>query len=210
MHQVSEGVRAGELSLITAASGVGRSKWAEFYNGRTGPGYLAYVRERYRPFISAIASRIRPNDLVLEIGCGTGTITKALCDLAKVQGAPRSVVFAASDADPEMVQTTRARLWNDNAAVFALDCTNAKHFTEAEVVHSHGMLEHFDDHTIRQVIHNFRKARVQVHYVPGLYDAPTFGDERLMSVEQWEDICAPDQIITFNDGLDYALIFERK
>jgi hypothetical protein len=45
---------------------------------------------------------------------------------------------------------------------------------------------------------------VQVHYVPGLYPAPTFGDERLMSVAEWWDICNPSQIITFNDGLDYA------
>jgi hypothetical protein len=78
------------------------------------------------------------------------------------------------------------------------------------VVHSHGMLEHFDDHTIRDVIRAHSHARVQVHYVPGLYDEPTFGDERLMPAESWMDICAPNQIIKFNDGLDYALIFERK
>lgn len=50
----------------------------------------------------------------------------------------------------------------------------------------------------------------QVHYVPGLYAEPSFGDERLMSVDAWWKICQPDQIITFNGGLDYALVFERK
>lgn len=108
-----------------------------------------------------------------------------------------------------MVQITKERLWDDDVAVFELDAIRPRCATGADVVHSHGMLEHFDDHAIRQVIHNFRQARVQVHYVPGLYPEPSYGDERLMSVEQWEDICAPDQVLTFNDGLDYALIFER-
>jgi hypothetical protein len=58
------------------------------------------------------------------------------------------------------------------------------------------------------VIDNYRHAHTQVHYVPGLYDKPTFGDERLMSVDAWWKICKPSQIITFNDGLDYALVFE--
>lgn len=52
-------------------------------------------------------------------------------------------------------------------------------------------------------------ARVQVHYVPGLYEKPTFGDERLLPVQAWWEIAKPDQIITFNGGLDYALVFER-
>ena len=182
-----------------------KSAWASFYEGREGDGYLAYAKERYKRFIQEINFRIYSCDLVMEIGCGTGTITKALCDTRRLP----TVVYMASDVDQQMVQIARKRLWKSNAAAFTLDAVNPSRLVKADMVHSHGMLEHFDDDTIRQVIHNFRHARVQVHYVPGLYDEPAFGDERLLSVEQWEDICAPDQIITFNDGLDYALVFER-
>lgn len=182
-----------------------QSAWADFYAGRDGDDYLRYVEERYAPFISAIVHRWKANDLVLEIGAGTGTISKALSLFPH----PFGLSLNATDVDPEMVKLTKKRLWFDNVATYQLNAITERLVPQAQVVHSHGMLEHFDDATIRQVIHNFRNARVQVHYVPGLYDAPSFGDERLMSTEQWEDICAPDQIITFNGGLDYALVFER-
>lgn len=101
------------------------------------------------------------------------------------------------------------RFHKSNVSVIALDARRVP-TVFADVVHSHGMLEHFDDHTIRDVILAHSHARVQVHYVPGLYDEPTFGDERLLPAEAWMDICAPDRIVKFNGGLDYALIFERK
>jgi SAM-dependent methyltransferase len=181
------------------------SPWKSFYAGREGHDYLQYAKKRYAPFINAINSRIRRQDLVMEIGCGTGTITKALVGPDVVVG---RVEYCASDIDPEMVGVAKSRLAQDNVTVFqrsAIDPLSAR----ADVVHSHGMLEHFNDETIREVIRVHKSARVQVHYVPGLYDEPTFGDERLMSVQAWWDICQPSQIITFNGGLDYALVFER-
>jgi SAM-dependent methyltransferase len=178
------------------------SAWKNFYEGREGHSYLEYVKVRYRPYIKAIYDRIRCDDLVMELGAGTGTITAALAPIKEVD-------FVATDIDPVMVDIARKRLAPLDVPVWARDAINGLHTAKAEVVHSHGMLEHFDDDTIRKVIDNYRHARVQVHYVPGLYEAPTFGDERLLPVQAWWDICKPDQIITFNDGLDYALVFER-
>lgn len=181
------------------------SPWKSFYEGREGNDYLQYVKKRYAPYIDAIQSRIELFDLVLELGTGTGTITHALCDDKDwSQHRPR---IAASDIDDDMITIARNRLNGCDVAVFKLDA-KATIGPRADVVHSHGMLEHFDDDTINLIISNYRSARVQVHYVTGLYDAPTFGDERLMSVDDWWRICKPSQIITFNEGLDYALIFE--
>lgn len=182
-----------------------KSAWASFYAGREGNDYLSYVKDRYHPFISEIANRIRLGDTVLELGAGTGTITKALHEYY----AMHPVSFIASDVDADMRRILTRRFHKTNVSVIALDARRVP-TVFADVVHSHGMLEHFDDHTIRDVIQAHRHASVQVHYVPGLYDEPTFGDERLLPAEAWEDICAPDQIIKFNDGLDYALIFERR
>jgi SAM-dependent methyltransferase len=180
------------------------SAWKTFYEGREGHEYLEYVKQRYAPFISAIRARVAYNDLILELGSGTGTITKALCVTTG-----RRCTYAATDYDPEMVKLTKERLTHNDVSVYVEDALHNLHPTKAEVVHSMGMLEHFEDFAIQKIIDNYRHARVQVHYVPGLYDAPTFGDERLMSVDEWWRICKPDQIITFNGGLDYALIFER-
>lgn len=179
------------------------SPWATFYEGRASMSYLRYARDRYRPFIDAITSRIKYGDTVLELGAGVGTITLAL------QYCGRSCSFLATDNDTHQLRTMCARFEDFPAVtVGRLDATSGI-LAMADVIHSHGMLEHFDDDTIRKVIDTYRGiGRTQVHYVPGLYEKPTFGDERLMSVDAWWKICNPSQIITFNDGLDYALVFE--
>lgn len=179
------------------------SRWSDFYAGRGGDDYLAYARERYAPFIAAIRDRIttkftKTPDRVVELGCGTATITRAIyqCD----------ALYYATDTDREMLKMADNRLrgraevrWHD-----------AREPVMADIVHSHGLLEHFDDRTIRAIVSANRSYAKQLHYVPGLYPAPSFGDERLMSVEQWRDICHPDDVITFNDGLDYILVFNPK
>lgn len=178
--------------------------WPHFYRDRTGRGYVEYVKVRYEPFISTILASIEHFDRVLELGCGTGTITKAIYD-AGWSGEH----LTASDICPRMCDIARERLTNTMVRVVQLSA-HAGRTLRADVVHSHGMLEHFDDETIRSVIGRYGSARRQIHYVPGLYDAPSFGDERLMSAEQWQEICQPDEILKFNNGLDYALIFGRR
>lgn len=179
------------------------SAWAKFYEGREGREYQQYVEERYKPFIDAIKYRIRPHDAVMEIGCGTGAISHALATWSRK---PLNVRLSATDRETTMVDISFKRLWDHNVATYTRDALKP---SDCDVVHSHGMLEHFDDDMIRRVISAHGKA-AQVHYVPGLYAEPSFGDERLMSVDAWWKICSPDQIITFNGGLDYALIFERR
>jgi hypothetical protein len=117
--------------------------------------------------------------------------------------------FCATDIDPDQLATL-SRVFDDTDVIVSrLDATSGVAAT-ADVVHSHGMLEHFSDTVIRRVIDSYRGiAHSQIHYVPGLYPTPTFGDERLMPVERWWDIVKPSQIITFNDGLDYALVIDN-
>lgn len=177
------------------------SPWATFYAGRNTASYLEYAKLRYAPFIDAIVARIDHQDTVLELGAGTGTITAAL------QSRGRKAFYFATDNDLDQLKTLNKRFAHTHVMVQRLNAI-ADVDTGADVVHSHGMLEHFDDDTIRRVINRHPKRTKQVHYVPGLYDKPTFGDERLMSVDAWWKICKPSQIITFNDGLDYALVFE--
>lgn len=178
------------------------SPWATFYEGRATASYLDYAERRYKPFIDAILARVTPGDVVLELGAGVGTITAAL---EKHVGEIATLV--ATDIDPDQLRILGQRFEGTDVIVSRSDVTSGTPCSAADVVHSHGMLEHFDDATIRKIIGTYR-GLTQVHYVPGLYPHPTFGDERLMPVERWWDIVKPSQIITFNDGLDYALVIE--
>jgi trans-aconitate methyltransferase len=91
------------------------SPWATFYEGREGASYQSYVQKRYRPYIEAIEKRVRPRDLVLELGAGTGTITKALAVKAHLYYGAR---LAATDVDPEMVDIVKRRLQPDDISVY--------------------------------------------------------------------------------------------
>lgn len=177
------------------------SAWRDFYRGREGDDYLEYVKKRYRPFIDAIDTHLEYDDTVVEQGCGTGTITKILMDWNRRQS------YILADPDSEMLAVA------GNRCPEAIRVQRYAHeplgLVSPHIVHSHGVLEHLSDRMIRHVIWMNNAAKWQFHYVPGLYPAPSFGDERLMSVDQWNTICKPHEIVTFNDGLDYMLVFKR-
>lgn len=191
------------------------SRWADFYRTRDADRYLRYARTRYAPFLAIVQAAIRPGDTVIELGCGMGTITRALYD----NGAPAKQ-FVMVDADNAMLgmaaynsryfHEDKIRLYANDARRIGLPDTDTMHRGAYDVAHSHGVLEHFSDEDIRAVVASQKRLGVwaAVHYVPGeKYDSPSFGDERLMTPEQWRDICDPHAIVPFNDGFDYALVW---
>lgn len=177
--------------------------WVRFYRGRLlSESYRDYVRGRYAPFISLVVDSVRPGDRVYEVGCGIGTITSLLTDILK----SKECKFRCYDLSPDMVELTRINL-HHAVRVEKADAITPTGFLP-DIVHSHGLLEHLSDEMIRQVIEAERVdgTRVAVHYVPGeKYKSPSFGDERLLSVAAWKYIANPTEIVTFNDGYDYAL-----
>lgn len=190
------------------------SAWAAFYKTRDPERYLRYAQNRYAPFLSIVQAHVRPGDMVLEAGCGMGTITRAL----HANGTPAKQ-FVMVDKCPEMlgIAAHAARYMpEDKIRLFGIDIrelSNDPRLGAFDVIHSHGVLEHFSNEDIRAIIkHQFlcgpRPPRALIHYVPGeKYDTPSFGDERLMSAEQWREICEPHTIVPFNDGFDYALVW---
>lgn len=175
------------------------SKWSEFYHDRVTQSYADYFSRRYAHFLSVALTPYYTT--CLEIGAGIGSTTRAL---AAWRGGGHGLY--ASDIDPEMLALMRRNLPTD-ATVIEHDARLPWH-NKVELVHSHGLLEHYDNETIRQIIAAHRSAKLQVHYVPGQYGEPSFGDERLMCVQSWVNICNPDSIIVFNEGKDYALVFK--
>jgi hypothetical protein len=77
-----------------------------------------------------------------------------------------------------------------------------------DMAFSHGVLEHFDDFQIRDIINQCKDCSIlSMHYVPSnRYLEPSRGDERLMSVDQWLQIYPFDDIVEFNEGKDLILV----
>lgn len=180
--------------------GVEGKSWYGFYQDRDPQRYLNYAVRRYEPFINLIDWEIDRGDRVLEIGCGMGTITKALmdrqlpADFWMMDKCPRMLALAGTNVE-------EARIVQGDARSLSVP---------TDVVFGHGVLEHFCDQDIVNIIgrHYVSGARVAIHYVPGdKYEKPSYGDERLMSVKDWKRIAAPDEVHVFNNSFDYALIW---
>jgi SAM-dependent methyltransferase len=180
------------------------SRWSEFYRNRLSEGYRRHFQRKYLPFVKFIEGLEKQDPIrILEEACGMGTLTRVLLDRGNVLAE-----FSASDLCPEMLAMASQNLLlpqNEAVKLFWSDMLDAR--KQADVIISHGSLEHFEDSSIRRIIASQRsRARHVVHYVPShKYNKPSFGDERLMSPEEWRDIALPDEIVEFNAGFDLIL-----
>lgn len=178
--------------------------WAEYYQNRINPEYRAYFRKRYKPFVDRVRDMLKPHDTVVELGAGAANTTYW------VYGTQPHLKHVLIDKDEEMLDLAQENIAPYLAHAVCEDVTKGRH-TRADVVHSHGLLEHMSDSEIRRTVGAYlRPFTPQIHYVPSnKYTTPSFGDERLMSVANWRQICAPDEIVEFNDGYDLMLIWRR-
>lgn len=179
--------------------------WSKFYASRVcNEGYISYARSRYAEHLHTIDRTIRPGDHVLEVGFGLGTITKIL---ARDEQMP--VLFRGYELDPEMIDLAHTNNPEMRNRIHEHSMLHPyRHY--CNVVHGHGVLEHLSDADIRKSVEVARRsgARCLIHYVPSAkYVVPSFGDERLLTANQWRDIANPTNIKSYNDGFDYTLIW---
>lgn len=120
------------------------------------------------------------------MGSGTGSLAIALSYRC------RDVVSV--DVDTQIVHRCReanSRLLG-HARFLQGDGFHLEEFTDGEfaVAFSQGLLEHFSDREILALLsEQLRVARLAVFSVPNnAYERRDFGDERLMSGEQWEQL----------------------
>jgi len=195
--------------------------WPDFYKSRVcSERYQRYVEKRYAPFIEVIKMLMwiratnRPEPITIhEVGCGIGTITTAIYNNFGVYE------FAASDNNLVMLENTGTHFMTMTGAPaqpynmkFLVRNVLGGNIDRADIFHSHGLLEHFDEADISRIISYMNsKCAAMVHYVPtDKYKTPSFGDERLWPVEKWQDICQPDRVETFNDDHDLMMIWDKK
>lgn len=183
--------------------------WPEYYRGRVrNPRSLARYREKYTPFFELIEQE-EPRVLI-EAGAGIGSCSYCLFE----RGVGEE--FHLWDNSQEMLNLARQNIGPvmGNVCHFTLtDITGPPLRGEhelADLAFSHGVLEHMRDEDIRRTILRLEQAAgTQLHLVPSSkYTEKSFGDERLMTMEEWYGICSPDEIVELNQGLDLVLVFD--
>lgn len=180
--------------------------WPEFYRKRIGDTYSQHVRNKYATFIEFVESH---GKVFFEAGCGIGSISRILYE----NDTNRIVVGADLDCDmvhmaihncPEPVELFLGDIKDVNTYITT--------HTMYDTIHSHGVLEHFSDREIIEIIGLQRNhARFLCHYVPSdKYTTPSFGDERLLSNHYWRLMLAQfrPKVIEFNQGHDLIICIE--
>lgn len=189
------------------------SAWSRFYEYKLNQLYLKNLERKYRPFLDLIIAQ-NPSSLI-ETGCGTGNITRLLTnDLPNAD-------FTCLDRDRKMLtlcennlrespHRSRIRIKRQDITARGYGTSGSKDNRVPVLLHSHGVLEHFNDRDIETIIDNqLRVTSRLIHYVPSSkYGSKAFGDERLLSSNDWQRICNPSRIVEFNQGFDLALIWE--
>ncbi len=182
------------------------SNWHDYYKNRVNNiKYEEYFYNKYNPFINCILKNINGEDKILEMGCGTALITKL------ISRGRSDVNFNISDNDPSMLKLSELNLNNKNIDKALMDIKKPLN-NKFSIIHSHGVLEHFNPSEIKEIINiQLKASKYLIHYVPsGNYKNKGFGDELLISKESWQDIAGPDDIIEFNKGYDLILIWHNK
>lgn len=179
--------------------------WYEIYKERMNETYNSHVATKYGKFIEELYKQHAFR--YAEIGCGAGNITKILREMQQ-----KSHLHLLVDSCPKMLSLA---LENNPSPDCTFKCGDARQLGlyPTDVIHSHGLLEHFSDEDIRQIVKiGTACAPIQIHYVPGAkYLKPSRGDERLMTVDQWNYILkelGKISVSTFNNDYDIILKIE--
>lgn len=162
-------------------------EWHKFYEKRVNSSYQEYFERRYQPFLDTVLTRAFGGGVVIDAGCGIGSVSKYLNK--------RGIFTVGFDLCPDMVA-----LACKNVPDSLFMVRDIKGFESDRTVVTHGVLEHFDDATIKGILENCPDS---VHYVPlDGYKEPSFGDERLLPKEFWVDTFRPRFWETFNEDED--------
>jgi len=173
--------------------------WTEFINERR-PDYYIHITS---PIISGLIDKILPmGDTFLEYGFGTGYTAIALANKGKK--------VLAYDNEPGLLRPAisagKEYFVNPESALEFI--SDSKLIRPADIVYSQGLLEHFDDGRIMEILaaqYYFAQKAVVFSVPAEIYPQQDFGDERLMDIAAWEAILAP-----FAAQLKQLYYYERR
>lgn len=194
--------------------------------------YDDYFCDKYRLFldklilaIKALSNNSEKPIILKEEGCGIGTVSKCISKYERLLLSSLGVIeeedsiqeiskVIFSDISSDMLELCRLNngtQYNGDylAGVPSFyskeDITMPKYYEPNTVVITHGVLEHFCGDEVALIMETYDNPNVifQAHYVPtNKYKTPSFGDERLMSVDYWTNLVNPNYYIVDNEGKD--------
>lgn len=181
--------------------------WYNHYKDRVNDfGYFLHFMDKYGPFLDLVDEKI-PYYMhgMGEFGCGIANTTKYFA-----QSDPNYAHYCY-DNSWDMLKLARENVESVSYKGRFLhhDITKNLPPRRYDIIHSHGVLEHFNNTDIESIFyHQTKMTDAIVHYVPSSeYDEQSYGDERLMTPDQWREILSAFDVSveTFNDGLDLAI-----
>jgi len=170
------------------------SRWSDFYQSRINSTYQDYFEKKYAPILEIVGSC----NSVREEGIGIGSISKYLIK--------RNISVSGFDLCPDMLRLCQL---NNPALKLRIGDIFAQCEDKVDMVVTHGVLEHFSDEAINQILYRYKTDNQKsVHYVPlDGYKIPSFGDERLLPYQHWLERFKPSDYIVKNNQ-DLFLIFD--
>lgn len=178
------------------------AKWKNYYQNRVGESYADYCAIRYKPLIQIIEN-FKPATLTEE-GCGIGTITKILHRNNPLRK------YSISDLYDGQLELAKQNLNIKNLHITQNNILTANNKSKSDIVFSHGVLEHFGNSEIEDIIYRQKQFanKAVIHYVPlAGWEKPSFGDERLLPLAYWIEKFSPNVFEIFNDGKDCVLVW---
>ena len=180
--------------------------WPEFYKTRVNNGYYDYFCTKYEDFLDTILS-VLPDRFygIGEFGCGLANTTRFLTENSNHH-------HYCYDNDQDMLKLAQLNNPDSNDIAYHIHDITVPMNRRYDLIHTHGVLEHFSDRQIIHILSSFaRMANIQVHYVPtNGYHTPSFGTERLMSVDKWKKLCQHlnHWVVPFNDH-DLCIVIDH-
>lgn len=189
--------------------------WSNFYKGRVNnPVYEKYFHERYKLFTDNMFRELYapfPFDIptVREEGCGICGVYKSLSNYYHYPNLCFNYIGIDTHNMIELAKTNLEKVDLASVQLYVDDiCHPLKTMPKADLVITHGVLEHFSDWMIGNILNRYKeKGERSIHYVPlDKYETPSFGDERLLPVQYWLDLVKPVEATIFNNGYDLMFI----
>lgn len=158
------------------------STWGEYYGHeldiRTYLGSLSNHVELFQEIVK------RDPDRILEVGSGTGMMAIFL------DGLGYSVVSIDKDSKVTEQAEANAKKFNSKADFRQEDVLEYSPEEDFDLAFSQGLMEHFDDDKINEIIERKKELADDVIFsVPSyMYGRRDFGNERLLTKERWLEI----------------------
>ena len=178
-----------EAGLYQVSISIGMS-WNKYYQAPLSLEGLLSNLHGQKEFLSVIAEQ--PAQTLLEVGTGSGAMSIFFSWLG------RTVTAIDLESDVISKAEQEAAHFHGQVAFAVADAFHLPYPDHSfDLAFHQGLLEHFADDQIHQLLNEqLRVAKQVVFSVPNqYYPRKDYGNERLMSRTQWENILSPYRIL---------------